>query len=97
MPILPTPAPYENVDYPGLVVRERGEYVRSVGADPESDDDTEFGTDWVYCGAHRRVHETGWCTVSNGQKTPLNVQSYNEGMDLAREHGFSLYMDDVRS
>lgn len=34
-------------------------------------DDRVFGTRYVYCSQHLRVHPTGWCTVSNMDKIAL--------------------------
>lgn len=42
------------------------------GVDPSSSDDTQFGTDRVYCSSHVRVHSVGWCTVSNALKLPVD-------------------------
>lgn len=45
-----------------------------LGIDPESDDDTIFGARQLYCGAHCRVHGSGWCTVRLVQKRPLKAE-----------------------
>lgn len=34
-------------------------------------DDTVYGTKYVYCTQHCRVHDTGWCTVAVVDKIPL--------------------------
>lgn len=34
-------------------------------------DDKVYGTKFVYCTQHRRVHETGWCTVNVVDKIAL--------------------------
>lgn len=36
-----------------------------------STDDKVYGTKFVYCTQHMRIHETGWCTVSVVEKIPL--------------------------
>lgn len=86
-----TPAPYPYSGMPMADQRARADYVSSLGVDPKSEDDTQFGTDWVYCGSHLKVHESGWCTVRNAAKTPLAVSSQGEGETQAREYGFRLY------
>jgi hypothetical protein len=45
-----------------------------LGIDPHNDDDTVFGARNLYCGAHRRVHGSGWCTVRLAQKRPLKAE-----------------------
>lgn len=46
----------------------------ALGFDPETDDDTVFGARNLYCGAHCRVHGSGWCTVRLAQKRPLKSE-----------------------
>lgn len=41
-------------------------------------DDKVYGTKFVYCTQHCRVHETGWCTVSVVDKIPLLSQTAKE-------------------
>jgi len=48
------------------------DYLKSLNVDPESSDDTQFNTERVYCSARLRTHATGWCTVSNALKLPVN-------------------------
>lgn len=43
-----------------------------------STDDTIYGTKYVYCGQHLRVHEVGWCTVSALNKIPLFGETEKE-------------------
>lgn len=88
-----TPASYPYSGMPGADARARADYVQSLGVDPHSDDDTQFGVTWVYCGSHLAVHNTGWCTVRNAMKTPLDVTSIEEGNAKCREYGFRLYRD----
>lgn len=68
------------------------EAVKALGIDPSSDDDTAFGTEWVYCGQHLRPHATGWCTVSNGDKLPLFTPTgdFDEAYSNARAECESL-------
>ena len=54
--------------------------LEKFGIDPENDDDTTFGTKFVYCGAHRRSHSTGWCTVRLALKRPLVAETSDEAM-----------------
>lgn len=61
------------------------ENLKRLGIDPEADD-TVFGARHIYCGAHRRVHGAGWCTVRLSQKRPLKAEdrvgATNEAADL---------------
>ena len=41
-------------------------------------DDKIWGTDFVYCNQHLRVHSTGWCTVSCYHKVPLLGKTLEE-------------------
>lgn len=41
-------------------------------------DDKVYGTKYVYCSQHCRVHDTGWCTVSNLDKIPLLAETPEE-------------------
>lgn len=41
-------------------------------------DDKVYGTKFVYCAQHMRVHETGWCTVNVLDKIPLLSQTLEE-------------------
>ena len=53
-------------------------------------DDTVLGQ-FVYCSSHRRVHNTGWCTVSNMNKVGLDVGSLDEGEGVVKAAGFLLH------
>lgn len=54
-----------------------------------------FGADaWVYCSAHRRPHETGWCSVSPREKVGLGVKTAKQALEKCRAWGFSLACDD---
>jgi hypothetical protein len=71
------------------------------GIDPYDNDDKVFGetVGFVYCHAHLRAHATGWCTVSNYDKTPLTTvndgtwESEKIAADEARALGFWIYGD----
>lgn len=54
--------------------------LEKLGIDPENDDDTAFGTKFVYCGAHRRSHSAGWCTVRLALKRPLVAETSDDAM-----------------
>lgn len=43
-------------------------------------DDKVYGTKFVYCTQHMRVHETGWCTVSVVDKIPLLSDTLQEAV-----------------
>lgn len=58
-----------------------------LGIDPDTDDDTVFGSKNIYCGAHVRVHGTGWCTVRLCQKRPLKSEDRNEAIAEAKALG----------
>lgn len=58
-----------------------------LGIDPEEDDDTVFGARQLYCGAHRRVHGSGWCTVRIVQKRPLNAEDRADAIAEAKALG----------
>lgn len=62
----------ENVDR--LVGELPKSWVRvptSSGVSADSQDDSQFGVEFVYCMAHRRVHSVGWCLVFNSRKFPV--------------------------
>lgn len=44
-------------------------------------DDKVYGTKFVYCTQHCRIHETGWCTVPVVQKIPLLSQTEPEARE----------------
>jgi hypothetical protein len=71
-------------------------YCAELGIDPNGDDDTVFGTDYIYCSSHRRGHSTGWCTVRNVNKVPLNAPTAALAVEECRTLGYSLYEDDKR-
>lgn len=58
-----------------------------LGIDPETEDDTVFGVENLYCGAHRRVHGTGWCTVRLIQKRPLKAADRQDAIAEATALG----------
>lgn len=59
-----------------------------LGIDPEGDD-TVFGAENLYCGAHRRVHGAGWCTVRLVQKRPLKSTVRAEAIEEAKALGLT--------
>lgn len=61
-------------------IQLRKEYVRYLNVDPESKNDKEFGTRWVYCSRHNEIHTTGWCSHVNVYKQPL----YSENIGQAK-------------
>lgn len=65
--------------------------LRELNIDPYGDDDTVLGVPMVFCHQHCRPHETGWCTVSVVEKTPLRATERDEAYAEAREKGF--YID----
>lgn len=67
------------------------EYVKTLGVDPHSNDDTEFGTKFIYCASHLRSHSTGWCTVHNVQKVPLTADTTGEAIAEVITLGFKVY------
>lgn len=54
--------------------------LEKLGVDPDNEDDTVFGSKFIYCGAHRRSHSTGWCTVRLALKRPLTADTPDEAM-----------------
>lgn len=55
------------------------------------EDEQVFGKDaWVYCRAHMRAHQTGWCGVSPREKVGLGVATAKEAQAKCREWGFEL-------
>lgn len=61
-----------------------------------TEDLKKFGNVWVYCSQHRSAHKTGWCTVGLEHKTVLcsGEKNQDEAMDICRELGFKLFVDD---
>lgn len=51
------------------------ENLKVLGFNTDNDDDTVFGSKFVYCAAHRTAHSTGWCTVRLAQKRPLHAET----------------------
>lgn len=60
-------------------------------------DDTVFGVKYVYCMSHLGVHSTGWCGVGCDQKIPLDVETREQGYELAQERGWPIYDGNDRS
>lgn len=57
--------------------------VEKLGLDNDGPD-TQFGVPFVYCGAHRRTHSAGWCTVRIAAKRPLRSKTEMEADKEAR-------------
>lgn len=66
---------------------ENRENIIRLGIDPDADD-TVFGTDQLYCGAHMRVHGAGWCDVRLSQKRPLKATDRKDAIAEAVALGF---------
>lgn len=55
-------------------------------------EDEIFGKDViVYCKQHLRPHHTGWCTVRNDQKVPLDAKSIEDAYAECRVRGFVIF------
>lgn len=53
---------------------------------PPTEDEIEFGRGkWIYCAQHMRHHMTGWCTVSNRDKTALDANNEEEAYKARRQ------------
>lgn len=51
-------------------------------------DDTAWGTQFVFCQSHGRVHGTGWCTVPPYMKIPLlgdTIEEATEEFEIRRQ------------
>lgn len=70
---------------------ENGNNLKELGLDPNSDDDTQFGADFVYCGSHMRSHSTGWCTVRLRGKRPLNAKTPEDARAEVQALGFPIF------
>lgn len=55
--------------------------LKRLGIDSETEDDTVFGADFVYCTSHMRPHTAGWCTVGAARKRPLNAKNLEDALD----------------
>lgn len=64
------------------------ENLKTLGFDPDNNDDTVFGAKFVYCGAHCRSHSTGWCTVRLAMKRPLMAETRDEAIAEVAALGF---------
>ena len=88
----------ETLPFTGDMLADRAThepYVRSLGVDPDSNDDTQFAVQFIYCDSHMRGHHVGWCTVRNVWKVPLETTVAEDVADECRERGYLLY-DDVK-
>lgn len=62
--------------------------------DKQESDSEVFGSDvWVYCSQHLRPHKTGWCSVSNINKTKLDATTDEEAYAECRRKGFTIFED----
>jgi len=84
----------------GRVSREKNTALLvSEGLDPFSADDSEFGSDFVYCDGHVGAHTSGWCSVPLRSKIPLSTNlgdhshSQEDANDEARNLGLKIYGD----
>lgn len=81
-----------------LLTKTRAEW-RAVVAEltkPPTEDEIAFGRDaWVYCKAHMKAHQTGWCGVSPRDKVGLGVTTAQEAYAKCRDWGFALYSDQL--
>lgn len=64
------------------------ENLKRLGIDTEKDDDTVFGSQFIYWGAHRMPHTTGWCTVRLALKRPLDAATSAEALSQVAALGY---------
>lgn len=58
----------------------------------QTEDALVFGAGtWVYCRAHLRAHETGWCSVGNRDKIALGVSTADEAYQKCRDWGLPIH------
>jgi hypothetical protein len=69
---------------------EARQWLRDHGISTEADD-TVFGTKYIYCGAHVRPHESGWCTVGIDNKGPLQATEREAVYQEVRDLGLPIY------
>ena len=61
-------------------------------ADHRTEDEKAFGPEaYVYCSQHMRPHTTGWCTVSNRNKTKLAARNFEDALKECEKRGFAVY------
>lgn len=65
------------------------QYCLARGVNAYSSTDTDFGTLYVYCDEHLRVHSTGWCTVDNYRKVALDFATYEDAQTEAERMGLT--------
>jgi predicted RNA-binding protein with PUA-like domain len=59
---------------------------------PMTEDEIGFGRkQWIYCSQHMAPHLTGWCTVSNRNKTKLDAQNRKDAYNECKRSGLKLY------
>ena len=69
-------------------IHSNRENLKRLGIDTEKDDDTVFGTKFIYCSAHRTTHSTGWCTVRLALKRPLHAETSAEAIAQVSALGY---------
>lgn len=66
-----------------------GELARiTLKVDLRATEDEALGK-FVYCTQHLRVHATGWCTVANRDKLPLDAETEEAALVEAAEKGYT--------
>lgn len=70
------------------------EYCRLLKVNGYSQSDLDFGTLYVYCDDHEKVHGTGWCSVKNYRKVALDFPTFDDAVAHATRMGF---LDEDRS
>lgn len=58
--------------------------------DVHPDDDSQMGA-YVYCKSHVGPHVTGWCTVFNNNKIPLEAQTQEEAFEEVKKMGLPIH------
>lgn len=67
------------------------ENLKTLGLNPDTDDDTVFETKYVYCAGHLKAHSTGWCTVRLALKRPLTSATKPEALTEVQNLGYPTY------
>lgn len=85
-----------NDDFKGFInddslegIHRNRETLKGLGLDPDADD-TVFGAEYVYCGAHRWVHVPGACNVCLVLKRPLNATNEQDAKAEVAALGYPL-------
>jgi hypothetical protein len=69
-------------------IHSNRENLKRLGIDTDKDDDTVFGSKYVYCDGHRKTHSTGWCTVRLALKRPLTAETKEEALAEVAKLGY---------